>query len=218
MRGFPAILMAVGLIACSDGERSQLLGARGSDTQGTEPFPPGGGPGDHDGDGVVDPGPSFAGDAGADSSSTTAPPTDPFSGAPAYVATLGPSARKPGHSQFNAQNNPAGRPCFNCHDGNGNAPEFTVAGTVYLDLAGTMPAPRVEIRVLDEDGKAVSVYSDNDGNFFLPLNPNGALSLPILAGARKANGTRTMLVPATNGNCNSCHRAGGAAGGRLFMP
>lgn len=217
MRGLTALLMAASLIACSDdADRRQLLGGRSVGVDGTDPEGqgPGGGGGEDDA-GTQGPGPSPT-DAGTTVDSGTT--VDAFTGAPPYVNMLGPSARKAGHAAFNAEMNPAGRPCRNCHDGNGNAPEFTVAGTVYKDLAGTAPSPRVEIRVVDKNGKAVSVYSDPDGNYFLPLNPNGALAMPVLAGARKANGARTMISTAANGNCNSCHRNNGAAGGRLFMP
>jgi hypothetical protein len=139
-------------------------------------------------------------------------PTDAFFEAPAYVATLGPSTRRPGHNFNNAtpRQNPAGRSCLNCHDGNGGAPQFSAAGTVY---AGSQPAARVEVRAIDDEGKIASVYTDADGNFFFP----GALDLafPALVGARNATTTLLMKAPAPNGNCNQCHRGGNA--GRLSL-
>jgi len=72
------------------------------------------------------------------------PTTGAFAGAPAYVATLGPSTidtsgKGNGHLSFNAAGNPAGRACLTCHDGTGKggAPAFLFAGTIYTDKTAT---------------------------------------------------------------------------------
>jgi hypothetical protein len=149
-------------------------------------------------------------DAGVDAGPKVDP--NPFAGAPAYVSTLGPSARKTQHPFTN--DNPQGRACFNCHGS--TAPDMAFGGTVYTTAAGGTGAARVEVRVKDKDGKAISAWSDADGNFYFLLNPNGDLNLPGHAGIRNAKGTKVMSGTIANGNCNSCHNANGA--GRLVAP
>lgn len=151
-----------------------------------------------------------------DAADAAKPGPTAFTGAPAYVATTGPSTLNAGHSKFNAQNDPAGRPCLNCHGAGGGAAQFTFAGTVFKDAAGTMPAAQIEIRLRDANGKGLSAYSDANGNFFLPLNPNGDLAFPVHAGGRDANTKKLMNATTTNGNCNGCHKPG--AQGHIVVP
>lgn len=149
----------------------------------------------------------------------TAAPRGAFEGAAAYASTLGASARKAGHNFAGATpvTNPAGRPCFNCHGTAGGPRAFAFAGTVYKDAAGTQPAPRVEVRVLDANGKALSTFTDADGNFFLPRAGN-AVAFPARSGTRDADTTRLMVAGLAEGNCNGCHRPAGAAKARLVVP
>jgi hypothetical protein len=135
-------------------------------------------------------------------------PVNAFTGAPAYVVTLGPSARSNRHTP----ENPAGTPCMNCHDGSrGNIRRLLFAGTVYKDAAGKTPAPRVEVRVRDAQGNGLSAYSDNDGNFFFERGQRPALAVPARAGMRDANDTKLMNNLMSEGDCNSCHKTGGLA-------
>ncbi len=135
-----------------------------------------------------------------------------FQGAPAYVSTLGPTTRKAQHNFAGntPTTNPAGRPCFQCHAAAGPAPRFGFAGTIYKDVAGTQPAARVEVRIVDANNKSVSAYTDADGNFFIPFATSGALAYPAKAGARDADTVKLMTAGSMNGNCNSCHRTGGS--------
>jgi len=94
-----------------------------------------------------------------------------------------------------------------CHGAAGPAPRFLIAGTVYKDATGT-PAGQVEVRVVGSDGVARTTYSNADGNFFFKAAA-GAVKFPALVGARDGNTTKVMTIDATNGNCNSCHRAAG---------
>lgn len=214
-------LAALVLIACSgSSENADLSGApRGTtDPSSTnEPTEPSTGDTDAGHSGPADAGttPSDAGtkpaDAGTDAKAID---PSPFAGAPAYTATLGPSARKGAHPFPN--DNPAGRPCFNCHGDTGSGTPMAFGGTVYANAAGTTPAARVEVRVKDEDGKAISAWSDADGNFYFLVNPNGDLAFPAHAGIRDAKGTKVMPKTISNGNCNGCHNAAGA--GRLVAP
>ncbi len=132
-----------------------------------------------------------------------------FTSAGAYAATAGPSTRKAGHDFAGATptTNPAGRPCLQCHGSGGPAPRFAFAGTVYKDATGT-PAPRVQVRVVGADGVARTAFTDADGNFFFRF-ASGAVKFPALAGARDGDTAELMTNTTANGNCNSCHRAGG---------
>lgn len=143
-----------------------------------------------------------------------APGAAAFAGAPAYVAALGPSTidtsgKGNGHLSFNAAGNPAGQACTTCHDGakKGGAPAFAFAGTVYEDKAATKPAARVEVRVLNADGKGLSTYTDANGNFFF-RQTEGTLKPPAIAGVRTATVASSMANKINDGNCNQCHGAG----------
>jgi hypothetical protein len=215
----------ISMIACSGADETGLTRVRGGETNGpatntnaTQPTNESDdvapkSSSDHDPSTSSDPTPTTGTDAGADAAKAIDP--NPFAGAPAYVATLGPSARKTAHPFTN--DNPAGKPCFNCHGDNGAATPMAFGGTVYTSAAGTTGASKVEVRVKDKDGKAISAWSDADGNFFFFVNPNGDLNLPGHAGIRNAKGNKVMSATIANGNCNGCHNANNAAG-RLVAP
>lgn len=152
---------------------------------------------------------------GSTTSGTQSMPAPPnagvFAGAPAYQAILGPSTidktgKGNGHLSFNSDGNPAGRACLDCHDGTGKggAPAFVFAGTVFADAEGKKPAPRVEVRMVGSDGKALSAYTDLYGNFFFRAG-SGVVSVPATAGARSATASRTMANKINDANCNQCH-------------
>jgi hypothetical protein len=157
----------------------------------------GGSPASNDG---AAPPPPATGDAGG--------PVNAFTGAPAYVATLGPSARNARHAGLN----PAGSACLSCHDGQKGVVAFLFGGTVWKDANATAPASSVEVRVLDASGVALHAYSDGDGNFFFPATPQTTkLAAPAHAGLRDATSTRTMTNLINDADCNGCHRSGGEA-------
>lgn len=216
MRPFhsPLVLLALAVAACGGfdaGNPYRVRASEAPDTDATEP-PLGQ---DETGDSPRD-------DDDTDGrTQTVAPPaedggvtppakTTAFTGAPAYVATTGPTTRIAAHDFANAtpRTNPAGRPCMQCHGAGGPAPRFLIAGTVYKDATGT-PAPQVEVRVVGADGVARTTYSNDDGNFFFRA-ATGAVMFPAKVGARDADTTKVMTIDAANGNCNSCHRAAGS--------
>jgi mono/diheme cytochrome c family protein len=164
---------------------------------------------------VGDSGTSSPDDASTKAESGQKPPSDPgaFLGAPAYVATVGATTRKPQHNFAGntPTTNPAGQACLQCHGAAGPAPRFGFAGTIYKDTAGTKPASSVQVRIIDANNKALATFTDADGNFFIPFATSGAIAFPVKGGARDADTTKLMKGTATNGNCNSCHRAGGAS-------
>ena len=90
---------------------------------------------------------------------------------------------------------------------------FTFAGTVY-DGSGNVVAG-AEVRLVDANGNATSVYTDSAGNF----HKGGAgFTAPAHVGVRNASATQNMFEalqssqqgPAINGGaCNACHCTGG---------
>lgn len=143
-------------------------------------------------------------------------------GAPAYVATFGPSSRTAAHG---ANPNPAGRACINCHNPGGTGRPFFFAGTappkplitVANDAgpdggdagtrrvdAGVFP---IQVVVREAQGRLLSVTTDADGNFFYEAKPDAGacLSGPLRAAFRRDAATKVMQNPRSSGNCNGCH-------------
>lgn len=208
------LVVSLALAACGGfdaGNPYHMRGTQGPDTNATEPPP-----GEEEGD--MTPGAETP-DAGSptvvptdpDASTPPPPKPTPFTGAPAYAGTAGPTTRIAAHNFAGATptTNPAGRPCMQCHGAAGPAPRFIIAGTVYQDATGT-PAGQVEVRVVGSDGVARTTYSNADGNFFFRA-ATGAVAFPAKVGARDGNTTKVMTIDAANGNCNSCHRAAGTS-------
>ncbi|MDB5216848.1 MAG: hypothetical protein JWO86_4775 [Myxococcaceae bacterium] len=144
--------------------------------------------------------------AAADGAPSTTPPppaANAFTGAGAFVSQLGPSTRKSSHDfpGNTPTTSPMGQACKNCHG-------FFMGGTVFADAAGTIPAPGVEVRARDNAGNAVSAWTDQDGNFYVPSA--GAVTMPAHIGVRNAATTKLMSSTISSGTCASsaCHVAG----------
>lgn len=100
-----------------------------------------------------------------------------------------------------------GQNCMNCHKpGGGEAPVWTVAGTVYNEaLTATNSNAMVKLYT-GPDGTGTLKYAiqvDSKGNFYT----SGAIDFagglyPSVVGATS---TKYMSSPITNGACNSCH-------------
>jgi hypothetical protein len=82
-----------------------------------------------------------------------------------------------------------------CHDHG-----FTFAGSI----PGVSGA---EIRLVDANGKAFSVYSGPGGNFYATTPWTG----PAKVGVRNGSGKSVMstTLQSANGGCNGCHASGG---------
>ena len=103
-----------------------------------------------------------------------------------------------------------------------SAPEYQFAGTLYADMAQTMPQIGAHIRVKGSDGKVAEAITDMFGNFSFPpsslANPfPGQTSAAACPTNGAGTGVTAMVSPITqgNGNCNSagtCHGAPLAAG------
>jgi hypothetical protein len=143
---------------------------------------------------------------------STGTTTDAFTGAPPYKSTVGNSAHHPGESCSSS----------NCHGPAGGETTFIVGGTVYKDYKGTIPAPGVEVRVVDAAGKSVSTYSGTNGNFSLSQGGN-AVMFPVMVGIRDGTTTRPMVTAITStamGSCASsgCHIIGGSPASGAYYP
>lgn len=108
-----------------------------------------------------------------------------------------------------------GSDCLVCHkSGGGEAPPWTVGGTIFADIDGTAAADKVVIRVTDADGKTIEIESNRVGNFYSA----DRLTPPFTAEV-EANGTvKSMSSSITTGACGSCHTCDGAAAGKLYAP
>lgn len=133
---------------------------------------------------------------------------------------------------WNANNAPGpemhpGRACIQCHhdenstSGDGDAPIFSFAGTVYPTLGEPDDCyggpPGVVVEVTDARGKVYSVPVNQQGNFdFTDDSFAYPLTARVLAGGRE----RTMRKPVDSGDCNGCHSREGAedAEGRIVAP
>lgn len=217
MKKILVLLGGVAFLGCGGGDDST---AQGTNDPTSLPAPGAGAPGGGSGSGAA--APSASGTNAPPAPSGTEPPgsappptgtgTNAFTGTPAYVAKLGPSTidmsgKGNGHLSFNAMGNPAGRACLDCHNGSGKggAPAFLFAGTIYADAAGTKVVAKAEVRVVGKDNKGISVYTDENGNFFYPASSGGTVAVPAIAGVRDATVAKSMTNEFTVGNCNQCH-------------
>lgn len=108
-----------------------------------------------------------------------------------------------------------GETCVACHAGSDDAPRFGFAGTVYESGdQGTrcFGVEGVEVVVTDADGVEHKLVSNGSGNFYSgEMIPTPYRAKIVVDGQDIA-----MQTPQTNGDCNSCHRVGGAASQRIF--
>jgi hypothetical protein len=117
-----------------------------------------------------------------------------------------------------------GEACLTCHGGSGagEAPLFTLAGTVYPtahepnDCVGAVNGGGSVVTVLDAAGRTINMTPNAVGNFYYA----GAVTFPVTARITRNGLARSMTTPQSNGNCNSCHTLTGANGapGRILMP
>ena len=117
-----------------------------------------------------------------------------------------------------------GEACLTCHGGSGGgeAPLFTLAGTVYPtahepnDCVGAVNGGGSVVTVLDAAGRTITMTPNAVGNFYYA----GAVTFPVTARITRNGLARSMTTPQSNGNCNSCHTLTGTNGapGRILMP
>jgi hypothetical protein len=152
-------------------------------------------------------------------------PPDPFSAAPTCTSgktwtggTNGSPSMQPGVA------------CINCHaSSGGEAPTFTIAGTVYPTahepdqcngVNGTTDGAQVVIT--DANNKTITITPNSVGNFYSTV----AVAKPFTAKVTYMGRERDMTTPQTSGDCNACHTQAGtavpagttAAPGRIILP
>jgi hypothetical protein len=124
------------------------------------------------------------------------PPSSVFSGALPYKAQTGSNSHN------------AGQDCIGCHEHSGS---FTIAGTVY-DGSGN-PMSSAEVRVVDANNMAFSVYTGSNGTF----HSSTSFAAPAHIGVRDSTNTADMVTalqsgpqpPAPSGGaCSGCHCTG----------
>lgn len=140
------------------------------------------------------------GSSGGDGGSPT-PPPGVFNGAPPFASQTGRTTHN------------AGQDCMACHaGGGGEAPSFEFGGTLY-DGSGN-PVSGAEVRFVDANGNATSVYTGPSGTFY---KTGTGFAGPAHVGARNATSQQDMLIalqsgsqpPAsTGGACSACHCTG----------
>ncbi|HEX7671562.1 MAG TPA: carboxypeptidase-like regulatory domain-containing protein, partial [Polyangiaceae bacterium] len=137
------------------------------------------------------------GSAGDGGTVVPLPPSTVFKDAPVFALRTGPRAHN------------AGKDCMSCHlNGSGEAPQFSLGGTVYDGSGG--PVSGAEVRLVDAKGKATSVYTGTNGTFYMQ---GSGFAAPAQVGVRNASGARDMisaLKAAGGGACSSCHCTGGS--------
>ena len=116
-----------------------------------------------------------------------------------------------------------GMACNGCHaSSGGEAPRFSIAGTVYPtahepDLCnGAGSSSGAQIVITGADGRTLTLSSNAAGNFYSQT----AVKAPYSAKVVTAAGTRAMTATQTSGDCNGCHTQNGANGapGRIMLP
>ena len=110
--------------------------------------------------------------------------------------------------------------CRSCHGARTspypNAPDWSVAGTVFAGADTTEGAAGVVVRVRDAAGLSIELVTNRVGNFYT----SRALTPPYVVELEQHGTVVAMPVPAPSGGCNACHSdpALGGAPGRLFVP
>jgi hypothetical protein len=133
-----------------------------------------------------------------DAGGTPPLPTDSvFNDAPPFAAHTGPRTHN------------AGKDCMSCHTtGSTEAPRFSFGGTLYDPMGNAVVG--AEIRLVDANGKATSVYTSSTGTFY---SQGTGFVVPARIGARNAMYESDMLPSlqtASDGACTGCHCTGAA--------
>lgn len=112
-----------------------------------------------------------------------------------------------------------GQPCLLCHDAKGgDAPLFTVAGTVYLDR-GQDPLPDASVQLVDSTGRKFTATTNCAGNFFVTPS-DFPVQYPLWVSVSLGEEVSEMgSAVFRDGSCASCHTdpAGPTSNGHIYM-
>lgn len=113
-----------------------------------------------------------------------------------------------------------GQPCLLCHDGSlGGPPEFSMAGTVFLEPTGTRPARRASVELIGADGSVQKVVTNAAGNFYLEPDRYKP-KFPLQVNVHYQGATIEMLSTiGREGACAGCHSdpAGPDSPGHIYV-
>jgi hypothetical protein len=111
----------------------------------------------------------------------------------------------------------AGQTCLQsgCHlvgQAGANAPEYSVAGTLWRDSGGASPYPGATIEIT-VGGTTRKIVTASNGNFFstpqLTTAPTAGTPGTTKASACPSTTPMSGQLVDNGGNCNNCHRTGG---------
>jgi len=111
-------------------------------------------------------------------------------------------------STYNSdESHKSGENCMTCHTSGGPGEGwFTAAGTVY-NSDQTTPYPNATIRLYTGNGGTGdlrgTIEVDGRGNFYTTESID--FSGGLYVSAEGDGGTKYMIAPISNGQCNSCH-------------
>jgi hypothetical protein len=119
----------------------------------------------------------------------------------ARVAALGPEDPRVPEGPLHRP----GQPCALCHDGRDEAAAFTVAGTVYRDIASSVPLVDGDVALVDSAGNRFTSRTNCVGNFYTSkyqFNP----VLPFWVTVRLGANESPMESPIhREASCATCH-------------
>jgi hypothetical protein len=111
----------------------------------------------------------------------------------------------------------AGLNCMagSCHGGGvGDAPPFTVGGTLWADAGGTIPVKYGIISIVDADGVKLDLVTALNGNFYT----SQVVKYPIRVYASKCPSLQQMVSTVQYGACNQCHTNAGGTTTPIMLP
>ncbi len=126
-----------------------------------------------------------------------------------------------GGTNGNPRMKPGGA-CISCHASTGGeAPGFTIAGTVYKtahepDDCNGGGVSGASVVITDANGAMLTLPVNSVGNFY----STQAVAKPFHAKVVYGGKERAMSAAQTSGDCNSCHTVNGSmsAPGRIMLP
>lgn len=134
----------------------------------------------------------------------------------AVAAHLGPEQR--GVPQ-GPQHRP-GQPCVTCHHGSGPGdPEFSLAGTIYIDREEALPLEGASVSFIDARGRQHSVSTNCAGNFYINAD-DWEPHFPVWVEVRFGDEAIAMKTPIQrDGSCATCHAdpAGPSSAGHVYL-
>jgi len=117
-----------------------------------------------------------------------------------------------------------GQPCLACHGEAGDAPLFSLAGTVYQTEGGSTPLADALVKMIDSKGRVYKAATNCAGNFFVMRNDyDPAFPVWVKVAFGQFGGSpfeHEMGTPIyREGSCAKCHShpPGPTSAGRVFL-